>query len=101
MKFPYAVGQRFKNTDDYLEVTDITRYRVYYEITLSRGGMAYSAAYNFDTFPVTYIKGMLGKSEFLKAVAGNGFKETDRDWRPMRPADARWIPSPKSSWGEA
>ena len=44
MSFPYAVGQRFKNLDDYLEITDLTRYRVYYEITLSRGGMNYSVA---------------------------------------------------------
>jgi|SRR5439155_2578538 len=109
MKF--IVGQKFRNlgTKDCLEVTGVTRYRVYYRITLVRPhgvhGVEYTAIWSTRhvnrAFPATYIEGMLGKSAFRETLARNAFVETDSDFRPLRTEDARWIPSPKSSWGEA
>ncbi|TLZ49516.1 MAG: hypothetical protein E6K18_08000 [Methanobacteriota archaeon] len=106
MKF--IVGQKFKNlgSDDRLEITAITRYRVYYRITLVKTrAVEYTAIWSTRhvnrAFPATYIEGMLGKSAFTATLARNAFVETDSDFRPLRDEDARWIPSRRSSWGEA
>jgi len=105
MKF--IVGQKFRTgSGDLLEITSITRYRIYYRITLVKTrDVEYTAIWTTSrinsAFPATYIEGMLGKSAFRETLARNGFVETDSDFRPLRREDARWIPSPKSSWGEA
>jgi hypothetical protein len=75
MRFPFSKGQRFMNhMNDMLEVIALTRYRVYYRITMPTGGVEYTAAFTFERFPATYIEGMLGKSEFTKAIAANRFE---------------------------